>query len=118
MFDLFNDKCYIVLLIFCILNFLILLVDVSFLIFCFFCLFEGFDCVLWVFKGLIFLVFGVILGIFIFLRSLVILFLLNWLVVYIGGIGLNVFGIVWIFSVLEIIFDEISGLFWSLEVER
>lgn len=72
-------------------------------------------CLLIKFMDLIFFFFGVMLGICILLNSFLMFFLFNWLVLIIGGIGFDVFGI-GLIMVWKL--DEISGLFFNLVRDR
>lgn len=110
--DWFIDICY-VLLMFNNVYFLILEIDedrdsVGFIN-------VLYDCLLVKFMDLIFFFWGVMLGICILLNSFLMFFLLNWLVLIIGGIGFDVFGI-GLIMVWKL--DEISGLFFNLVRDR
>lgn len=74
-----------------------------------------YDCLLIKFMDLIFFFFGVMLGICILLNRFLMFFLFNWLVLIIGGIGFDVFGI-GLIMVWKL--DEISGLFFNLVRDR
>lgn len=71
-----------------------------------------------VFRDFIDFIFGVMLGVFILLSRLLILYLENLLVVNFGMIGLVVFGMDLIFSVFVMELYEMSGLFWILVKDR
>lgn len=71
-----------------------------------------------VFRDFIDFIFGLMLGVFILLSRLLILYLENLLVVNFGMIGLVVFGMDLIFSVFVMELYEISGLFWILVKDR
>lgn len=64
-----------------------------------------------VFRDFIDFIFGLMLGVFILLSRLLILYLENLLIVNFGMIGLVVFGMDLIFSVFVMELYEISGLF-------
>lgn len=71
-----------------------------------------------VFRDFIDFIFGLMLGVFILLSRLLILYLENLLVVNFGMIGLVVFGMDLIFSVFVMELYEMSGLFWILVKDR